>query len=176
METLAAPWSTRANLARLDSRPRDENEAFRFAVLGDAEPGRFWIFRKLFNVPGVFERQLRRIQGEGVDFSVQLGDMVSRGLPSHYRRLFEELARWDVRVPYLSVIGNHDRRSPHGRSDSRLYRSLIGPTNYAFDRGPARLVMLDSSDHRLSKGRLRWLDKVLGTRRIKIVFTHIPPA
>ncbi|MEE8424933.1 MAG: metallophosphoesterase, partial [Elusimicrobiota bacterium] len=119
-ERLAAPWSTSANLKRLNSHPRGENEAFRFAVLGDAEPGRFWIFRKLFNVPGVFERQLRRIQGEGVDFSVQLGDMVSRGLHDHYRRLFEELSGWDVRVPYLSVIGNHDRRSPHGRSDSRL--------------------------------------------------------
>ena len=73
------------------------------------------------------------------------------------------------------MIGNHDRRFPHGRSDSRLYRALFGRTNYAFDRGPCRFVVVDSSARRVTPGQLRWLDRVLDTRGPKFVFTHIPP-
>ena len=53
---LSAPFRPPPQLGRLHAAPRKRDESFQFAVLGDAEPGRFWIFRKLFNVPGVFER------------------------------------------------------------------------------------------------------------------------
>lgn len=177
LRSLSAQWRTDRQLERLLSgRPRRPDEPFRFAVLGDAEPGRFWIFRKLFNVPGVFCRQLRGIQAHDVDFSIQLGDMVSRGVERNYLDFFEQLQGCGVSVPYLTVIGNHDRRYPHGVSDSRLYRSLFGRTNYYFDHGGARCVALDTSAKRVTDLQLKWLDRVLDTPLRKAVFTHIPPA
>ena len=176
LRELSAPWRVDRQLRRLASRPRAVGERFRFAVLGDAEPGRFWIARKLFNTPGVFERQLRAIDREGVDFCVQLGDMVSRGSRRNYERFFADLERWGVSCPLLPVIGNHDRSYPHGRSDSRVFREAFGRADYAFDRGAARFVVLDSSTREVSGRQLRWLDRVLRADRLKCVFTHFPPA
>ncbi len=172
----AAPWRTSRQLAELSKTTRSENDSFSFAVLGDAEPGRFWIFRALFNRKGVFARQLQAIQEQSVDFSIQLGDMVSRGVEGNYRRFFHELSGVGVRKPYLTVIGNHDRHYPHGVSNSILYRSLIGPTRYHFDRGGVRFVVADSSANRMEPSQLRWLKKALDTPLRKVVFTHIPPA
>lgn len=173
---IAAPWRTKRQLARLDALKRYAHEPFKFAVLGDAEPGRFWVWRKLFNRPGVFETQVRRAQAEACDFTMQLGDMVSRGTPHNYLAFFEGLKAWEVTTPYLTVIGNHDRRFPHGVTDCETYRSCFGPVNYAFDRGAWRFVSLDSSAHRVSARQLRWLDRVVVDGRRTVVFTHIPPA
>lgn len=172
---LAAPWRLRLHLSRLASNPRPSSAGFEFAVLGDAEPGRFWIFRALFNQSGVFERQLAAIQAQSVDFSIQLGDMVSRGLPGQYLGFFRKLNSIGVTKPYLTVIGNHDRSHPHGRSHSRLYRALFGRNNYAFDYGGVRFVALDSSRQRLTRAQLKWLAIVLDTPLRKVVFTHMPP-
>lgn len=173
---LAASWRTSAQLERLERRTRSEFETFQFAVLGDCEPGRFWISRLLFNRKGVFSRQLEAIQRQSVDFSVQLGDMVSRGLPENYLDFFTQLGAISMTHPYLTVIGNHDRLKPHGKSNSRLYRSIFGRNNYFFDRGGARFVAVDSSDGRISPAQLKWLDRVLETPLRKIVFTHMPPS
>lgn len=173
---LAAAFRTSLQLSLLARAPRRADEPFSFAVLGDAEPGRFWIFRKLFNVPGVFQRQLAAVQEQPVDFSLQLGDMVSRGVIQNYFRFFKQLNAVDIRRPYLTVIGNHDRLSPHHRSNAKLYTATFGRTNYSFDHGAARFVCLDTSAHELTRHQLQWLDRVLDTPRIKIVFTHIPPA
>ncbi|MFA6029373.1 MAG: metallophosphoesterase [Elusimicrobiota bacterium] len=172
----ASPWRTRVQLDRLDASPRRENESFRFAVLGDAEPGRFWFTRALFGVEGMFPSQLKDIHTRGVDFVMQLGDMVSRGSVPNYLRFFRELEACGGTTPYLSVVGNHDRRFPHGRSDTALYGALFGPTDWFFDRGPVRFVVLDTSARRLSEGQLLWLDRALDTERRKVVFTHVPPA
>jgi hypothetical protein len=74
------------------------------------------------------------------------------------------------------MIGNHDRRSPHGVSDSRVYRSLFGATSYAFERGGRRFVVLDNSAGRVTAGQLEWLRAVLTTDKPAVVFTHMPPA
>ncbi|HVE13056.1 MAG TPA: metallophosphoesterase, partial [Elusimicrobiota bacterium] len=86
------------------------------------------------------------------------------------------LGRLAPAVPYLTVIGNHDRRFPHGFCDAHLYRSAFGKTNYHFDRGAARFVSVDTSLMRVTARQLAWLDRVLDTPKRKIVFAHIPPA
>ncbi len=173
---LSAPWRTRVHLERLTSAPRRAGEPFEFAVLGDAEPGRFWIWRALFNRPGVFRRQLSAIASMPVDFAVQLGDMVSSGKPENYMDFFRELEGINVRKPYLTVIGNHDRSHPHKGSHSQMYRSLFGRrTNYHFDYGGVRFIVLDSSRQRLTESQIRWLDLVLQTDLRKVVLTHMPP-
>ena len=176
LEELSAPYKTSVQLRRLARMSRRPDEPFSFAVLGDVEPGRFWVFRKLFNVPGAFERQLRDLQDQPVDFSIQLGDMVSRGLRRNYIRFLETLRGADPRRAYLTVIGNHDRYSPHHRSDASVYTAAFGKTNYFFDHGGVRFVCLDTSARELTRRQLRWLDRVLDVPRLKVVFTHVPPA
>ncbi len=171
--SLAEPWRTKRQLERL--KPRLESRAYEFAILGDVEPCRFRLLRLVFNRPRVFARQLRAIQEGPAAFCVQLGDMVGRGSPRYYGRFLEELGRLGVHKPYLTVIGNHDRSRPNGPSDSTLYRHLFGPSNYSFDFGAARFVVLDTSYHRLRPAQLRWLRHVLETRLRKIIFTHMGP-
>jgi hypothetical protein len=101
---------------------------------------------------------------------------VSRGTPRRFLAFFKRLAAVGLSRPYLTVIGNHDRRRPHGVSDSRTYRRLFGDTDYAFDRGGVRFVVLDSSAGRVTPSQLEWLDKALDVPGRKIVFTHKPPA
>lgn len=172
---LAAPWRTRVQLERLGAGPRAASETFEFAVLGDVEPGRFRIFRYLFNRPGVFSRQLSAIQDHPVDFCLQLGDMVSIGTPRRYLDFFRQMGAFAVDKPYLTVIGNHDRSRPNGRSHSAQYRALFGRSNYFFDRGGTRFVVLDTSAKRLTAAQLKWLRLVLDTPSRKLVFTHMPP-
>lgn len=172
----AKPLRTVRQLDKLAACAREPDEEFAFAVLGDAEPGRFWFSRALFNVPGVFEKQIQAIQDHPIDFSVQLGDMVSRGNASHYRLFFENLARLRPEKPYLTVIGNHDRHTPNLRSDAHFYRACFGKTNYGFDHAGVRFIILDSSNRGLTSHQLRWLDLALRTDQRKVIFTHIPPA
>lgn len=174
LEDISAPYRTERQIARLSRR--GPVEGFEFAVLGDVEPGRFWFSRKLFNIPGVFERQLRRLQEHPIDFTVQLGDMVSRGVRRNYARFFRQLAAVGPSQPYLTVIGNHDRQSPHRRSNSDLYRACFGRNDYFFDHGGVRFVVVDTSARALSLPQLTWLSLALHTRKRKVVFTHVPPA
>jgi len=176
LRRLAARWRTKRQLARLSHLPTAGGDRVSFAVLGDVEPSRFWIYRKLFNQEGVFARQMEEIQRQKVHFIVQLGDMVEKGEPHRYERFFAQLKRaWKGGRPYLTVIGNHDRSRPNGKSYSTMYRGLFGAANYFFDHARTRFVVLDSSSKRVTAAQLRWLDKVLGTPQRKIVFTHMPP-
>lgn len=172
----AARWRTERQLVRLSRLPTAGGDRVSFAVLGDVEPSRFWIYRKLFNQEGVFAAQMAAIQREKVHFIVQLGDMVEKGEAHRYENFFGQLkSAWKGGRPYLTVIGNHDRSRPNGKSHSTLYRGLFGPANYFFDHARTRFVMLDSSSKRVTSTQLRWLDKVLSTPQRKIVFTHMPP-
>jgi hypothetical protein len=174
---LSSKWRTEVQLASLHAKPRSKSDSYRFVVVGDAEPGRFKLWRKLWNEEGVFGRQLQLINARSADFTLQLGDMVSRGLASQFEKFLTGLEAAGLASPYLTVLGNHDRHFPHGNSDASVYRQVFGAPNYAFDRGDYRFVVTDTSDEGLTQARLRWLDKVLGTARgrRKLVFTHKPP-
>ncbi|MDX6768960.1 MAG: metallophosphoesterase [Elusimicrobiota bacterium] len=173
---LAAPLRTERQLARLQERPRAPGESFRFTVIGDAEPGRFWFSRLLFGRPGVFRRLLERADASGSDFILQLGDLVSRGLRARFRDLFVQLRAARLSTPFLTVIGNHDRHAPHGVSNDRLYRRYWGATDWVLDRGDWRFVTVDSSAGRVTPEQLAWLDSVLVPGKRFVVFTHVPPA
>lgn len=175
LDALASPWRTDRQLARLNAAPRKEGESFRFAVVGDAEEGRFWHSRKLFGKPGVFAEQLKSADAERADFIVQLGDIVSRGIPRHFRALFKMLQGLGLKTPLLTIPGNHDRHKPHGLSHLRLYERLFGRTDYVLDRGDWRFVFLDSSARRVTPEQLSWLDGRLDTDKRTVIFTHVPP-
>jgi 3',5'-cyclic AMP phosphodiesterase CpdA len=175
--SLAAPFRTTEQLTRLTKTTRAPGETFRFTVIGDAEPGRFWFSRALFNKnPDAFWQLLSRADRSGSDFIVQLGDMVSRGIIRNFVEFFRRLRAAALGTPYLTVIGNHDRHSPHGVTNDRVYRSLFGGTDYAFTRGGWRFVTVDTSAGRLTAEQLAWLRETLSEDMPTIVFTHMPPA
>ncbi|HAM35423.1 MAG TPA: hypothetical protein DEB40_05245 [Elusimicrobia bacterium] len=175
LKSFAARWRTSDQIKLIRKSPPPDGK-FSFAVIGDAEPGRFWFARLLFNKPGMFWKLLKQALSLPADFTVQLGDMVSRGRMPDYLGFIRRLAAADSKRPYLTVIGNHDRRAPHHESDSRLYRAAFGRNNYHFDYGGVRFVVLDTSKKKLSVRQLQWLDQALDTDQKKIVFTHMPPA
>lgn len=172
---LAAPLSTARQLAAVRAKPV-EGDAVRFAVIGDAEPGRFWFSRALFGSRGVFWQLLRRADAARPDFILQLGDLVSQGKVSLFRRLFEGLSEMSLRSPFLTIIGNHDRHKPHGVTNDRLFRRYWGAPDWVLDRGDWRFVSVDSSAGRITPAQLAWLEGVLDPSKKLIVFTHIPPA
>lgn len=162
-----------AQLARLSSRPA--GETFTFAVIGDAERGRFW-WERIFS-PGkfAFVEQWRAAQAGPADFVLQLGDFVSEGDAEHYA---EGVALLDaeLRKPFLISVGNHDRSRPNGDADKRFYEAVFGPRDYFFDHGGWRFVALDTSDRKLTAAQLVWLAQVLSAPGPKVIYTHVPPA
>lgn len=175
LSRFAHSWRTEEQLSRLANSPRS-GSTVRFAVIGDAEPGRFWISRTLFNRPGAFWRMLARADRSSPEFILQLGDMVSRGTISNFWNFIRDLFRARPLSPYLTVIGNHDRHKPHGITNDRVYRATLGATDYAFDRGGRRFIVVDSSAGRVTGAQLAWLKGLLNPAVPTIVFTHVPPA
>ena len=172
---LASRLRTARQLRRLSRLPSAQGDRVSFAVLGDVEPSRFWIYRKIFNREGVFQQQMSDLQALPLTFTVQLGDMVSNGVAAQYEGFLRGLRYvWSGR-PYLTVIGNHDRSRPNGKSNSLFYRGLFGKPNYFFDHAGVRFVVLDSSAKRVTKTQLKWLKIALAVPGRKIVFTHMPP-
>ncbi|MEQ1918452.1 MAG: metallophosphoesterase [Elusimicrobiota bacterium] len=172
---MASRFRTERQLRRLSRLPDAAGDKVSFAVLGDVEPSRFWIYRKLFNREGVFHDQMHELQAQALTFTVQLGDMVSKGTISNYEIFLRHLRRAWIGRPYLTVIGNHDRSRPNGKSHSTVYRRLFGKPNYFFDHAGVRFVVLDSSAKRVTRTQLKWLTMALDVPGRKIVFTHMPP-
>ena len=172
----ARPWRTDEQLTKLQQTKRTASDSFRFAVIGDAEPGRFWISRALFNKPGVFWRLLGRADRSGSDFIFQMGDMVSRGTVANFWNFIRGMFAYGVKTPYLTAIGNHDRHKPHGITNDAVYRATFGSPDYSFTRGGWKFVVVDSSAGRITPAQLKWLKGELKASQPTVVFTHIPPA
>ena len=176
LQKLARSWRTDEQLTKLVASPRPKGETVQFAVIGDAEPGRFWFSRRLFNRPGAFWRMLARADRERPDFILQIGDFVSRGTVSQFSSFIRRLFTSGIKTPYLTALGNHDRHRPHGITNDKVYRATFGSPDYAFDRGGRRFIIVDSSAGRITQAQLAWLAGLLNPAVPTIVFTHIPPA
>lgn len=153
---------------------RQPGETFNFAVVGDAERGRFW-WERIFS-PGkhAFTQQWGAIEAGSNDFALQLGDFVSEGSAENYAEHVSFLDS-SVRTPLLHVIGNHDRSRPNGDADKDLFDAVIGPRDWFIDHGGWRFIGLDSSDRAVSDAQLDWLERALAIPGPKVIVTHVPP-
>lgn len=169
-----ARWGTEAQKAKLAAARPQPKASFRFAVIGDAEPGRFF-FQKWWN-PGkdAYKRHLAKIHAQNPDLIFQLGDFVSKGTLKNYRAYIKLMDKL-VALPVFHVIGNHDRSAPNGPADKTFYHSLFGDGDYSLDHNGWRFVAIDSSDYALTDAQLDWLDRTLETDKPCLVFTHIVP-
>jgi 3',5'-cyclic AMP phosphodiesterase CpdA len=115
------------------------------------------------------------------DCVIVSGDLTDCGLDEEYALLRELFAR--LPMPVFAVPGNHDRREPFRRAfASAGYLPGEGYLNFAVDRGPVRIVGLDSlvageSHGALTRETLAFLERALAARpeAPTLVMLHHPP-
>jgi 3',5'-cyclic AMP phosphodiesterase CpdA len=105
------------------------------------------------------------------DAVVFIGDLVSDGLaPGKWNQsFFGPTANGLTNLPWLAVIGNHDRRAP-------LFENYGGLT-WTRELAGALLVGIDGGlDWSPASAHAQWLERTLAaaTNRFKFVFSHYP--
>lgn len=158
---------TSRNLARLAPAAATlATDTVRFVFIGDTQ--RFYDETEQF-VTSVNQQR-------GIDFVLVAGDLSDFGLTREFRWVNQRLDR--LRVPYLTVVGNHDVVG-NGRA---VYQHVYGPLNYSFLFRGTRFICLDTNGREYGFGRqvpdLPWLRQQLadtaGARRT-VVVNHVPP-
>ncbi|MBC6991802.1 metallophosphoesterase [Hymenobacter sp. BT491] len=157
---------TAQNLRRLQQQPLSPTDTLRFVFIGDSQ--RFYDEADDF-VASVNEQQ-------DIDFVMLAGDISDFGLVREMRWMHRRLQR--LRVPYLTVIGNHDQVG-NGRN---AYQTVFGPLNYSFVRGGTKFICVDTNGREYGfQGRVpdvSWLTQQLadtaGAQR-SVVVCHVPP-
>jgi 3',5'-cyclic AMP phosphodiesterase CpdA len=139
-------------------------EDFAFAVLGDNKGNYFF-----------FEPLLHDIDhNAGIDFAIDVGDLVSEGGKGKYRHFLNQVQE-NLAIPFLTAIGNHDLNN--GSSDN--YLEIFGPTYYTFQIGQSYFIILDATtESGFDKPERQWLEDELQkaqTSKARFIFMHVPP-
>ncbi len=158
-------YHVRNVLKKIGNVSIDENEGFRFVVLGDTRS----------NLQ-VWKAVLQSINKWDPLFAVNLGDLTLNGYSMDMDGyLFQPLDKY-ARFPFLAVAGNHDVRSgglPYeyifGGKDSRVFH---------FDVSNCRFVIMDNTGVESAipwEEQLQMADKWLEVnKQYKFVFVHEP--
>lgn len=152
------------NLNNLERLKVPSGPTLTFAVLGDNRSN-----------PAVFEQVLKHMDGDpGLAFAMDLGDLVERGSLEAFSDFLNQVRR-NLRLPFLTVLGNHDLEKDQG---SRLYRETFGPDYYAFQvKDNYFIVINDAEPSGIGAEQWRWLEQELIKSRAyktRLVFLHIP--
>jgi hypothetical protein len=147
--------------SNLESIDQQQTTPVHFAVLGDNRDS-----------GAVFESILKDIaRDEDVSFVVGLGDHVHDGDKEKYRYFLGQV-REDLTIPFLTTVGNHEKRN--GGRD--LYGEVFGPLHYSFQIGPNYFIVLDNSSG-LGEAQTEWLTGELLKAQdfdTRVVFMHEP--
>ena len=115
-------------------------------------------------------------QQPGISFMVVAGDISDFGLAREMRWVDEKLRR--LKVPYLTVVGNHDLVG-NGRE---AYQHVYGALNYSFVYGDTKFVLIDTNSREYNFNHkvpdINWLQTQLATldgARRQVVMSHVPP-
>lgn len=157
---------TAKNLAALAQRPLPPGDTLRFVFTADSQ--RFY---------GEAEDLVASVnQQPGIAFVVVAGDISDFGLGREMRWVHDRLKQ--LRVPYLTVVGNHD----HAANGRQVYQKVFGPLDYVFTYAGTRFIMLNTNgrEYRFngSVPNIGWLGQQLadtaGVQR-QVVVNHVPP-
>jgi 3',5'-cyclic AMP phosphodiesterase CpdA len=156
----AQDWNLR-QVERLQTAP---GGPLTFAVLGDSRSN-----------PAVFAALLKALAGDpSLTFAIEVGDMVERGALEQFDAFFQQI-RSAVRLPFLTVAGNHDLGKNRVLT---LYREIFGPDHYAFQlQGNYFIVVNDVEEGGVGEVQWRWLEDELKKSRsyqTRLVFLHVP--
>ncbi len=153
----------------------------RFVFLGDSRPG------SGPNADSIFHLARERINALNPLFVVHGGDFVRHGYRSEYYHFMSLVDSFATNV--LTVRGNHELYADEG---PWMYDSIFGPTDYVWDYGRYRFIVLADCqqnpgtgayghyiDYLISWDQLAWLDSLLQDANsrgmISFVFAHVPP-
>ncbi len=154
----AGDWN-RSNLERIKV---PAGEALTFAVLGDNRSN-----------SAVFDQVLKRLDQEpGLAFVIEVGDLVERGSPESFADFLSRVRR-HLRLPLLTVIGNHDLDEERSSS---LYRRIFGPDRYAFQIKDNYFIVINDVEPG-GEAEWGWLEAELKKSQAcqtRLVFLHIP--
>lgn len=156
---------TAKHLARLAQTSVPAGDTLRFVFTGDSQ--RFY---------DEAEDLVRSVnQQPGIQFMLVAGDISDFGLAREMRWVDNHLRK--LKVPYLTVVGNHDLVG-NGR---KAYQEIYGPLNYSFTYGDTKFIMTDTNGREYNfNGRIpdmAWVNRELedaSTRR-HIIISHVPP-
>lgn len=161
--------NTLTNIKKIQSKPY--NGTLRFVMLGDNRNS------NPFSTGGnkIYKKVIDQINQLNPDFAINLGDFTFDALKPHWRT-FEKITSAS-RVPYLTVVGNHDIIFGRSYYESNYTQpnAETGLDDYSFDYGNARFIALDTANYTYTDRQLVWLEKQLNTPLKKFVFTHTPP-
>jgi hypothetical protein len=152
------------NLRQVERLKTPGGGALTFAVLGDNRSN-----------PAVFEQVLRRLDCDpDLAFAIDVGDMVEQGTLAQFDAFFKHL-RSAARLPFLTVVGNHDLGA---NQDLTLYRKIFGPDYYAFQLGDHYFIVLDDNlPTGMGEAQMAWLEQELRksqSYKTRLVFLHVP--
>ena len=136
---------TAKNLARLAAAPLPADDTLRFVFTGDSQ--RFY---------DDVEALVKSVnQQPGIQFMVVSGDISDFGLAREMRWVDDQLRQ--LKVPYLTVIGNHD----HVANGRDAYQEIFGPLNYSFVYGDTKFILADTNGREYNfNGRIPDMDWV----------------
>lgn len=136
----------------------------------------------------IFALIRRQINTLRPDFVIHGGDFCLRGTRDEYLKFVKQIDSLEVNL--LTVIGNHELYAEEGPF---VYDSIFGDTDYYFDYGKYRFIVLADNhqspkkgksgyhyvDYYISDSQLDWLLDILRDAKEKnkypIVFAHVPP-
>jgi predicted phosphodiesterase len=147
---------TERNLAKVQDLP-EPTFPIKLALMGDPQ-----------GTPYDLEKVVERINDrEDVSLVLVLGDLTDYGLQHEYIWAAERLEK--LRVPYLTVVGNHDAIA-HGK---RIYQDMFGPFDYTFSYAGFRFVMFNNNQFEFGDTDFSWLQQQIDEN--SITASHIPP-
>lgn len=164
---------------------RPEPERFKALMCGDPQP------RNGTEVGYLARTVVPHLTGTDALFGVSLGDIMFDNLS-----LFDSLneAMGLIGIPWHNVVGNHDLNfdAADNRHATESFRSVYGPTYYAFDYGPVHFLVLNNihwmgrdperkgGNYRAGLGarQLEFIKndlKLVPNERLTVLLFHIPP-
>jgi Icc protein len=152
------------NLRKLGSKPAGSK--IKIAVSGDVQ--------RKYKEAEDFVNYINTQQG--IDFVILNGDISDFGLLMEFQwmnAIYEKL-----KVPYISVIGNHDLVA----NGKYVYQNLFGPLNFSFDYAGVKFICHDTNGREYNFNgtvpNLDWLAQQLQAVKsgeYVVAFSHVPP-
>lgn len=150
-------------LEKIKATDANDSKPFRIALLSDAH----YHFSKL-------DDALTHInKSNDFDFVIVIGDLTDNGLIQEF--IFFNQTMEQLKIPYLTVIGNHDYLS----NGAEVYTQMFGPFNYSFIYNNVKFVLFDNVRWESNKvPDLAWFESELNNDHgydHVIPLSHIPP-
>lgn len=152
------------NIAELQAEPA--KDTLRFILMGDTQ--------RFYDEAASFVENVN--QQQNIDFVIHAGDISDFGLSQE----FEWIARImsDLKVPYITVIGNHDMIA----NGPKVYKKMFGPLNFSFIYSGVKFIFHDSNSREYGfNGEVPDLEWIAGELETSenfdwaIPVSHMPP-